>query len=45
MTKITLGLVLIATCLSLLTAAAEARTKIVDGGPKSVSGLNIGTGR
>lgn len=44
MTKITLGLLLIVTCLSLLTSAAEARTKIVDG-TTSVTTTDLGSGR
>lgn len=44
MTKITLGLLVITTCLSLLSTAAEARTKTIDG-PKSVTTSDLGSGR
>lgn len=43
MTKITLGLLIIATCTALLSTGAEAKSLLR--GPSSVSGMDLGSGR
>lgn len=45
MTKITLGLLIIATCTALLNAGAEAGAEVADTAAELTSGLDLGSTR